>query len=384
MKLLGVIARSLARSLALALALPQAHAQATLDLRLAADPARLGPPGLVFARGQIEKITGLATDSGVQTWLAAGATGVRAGRDAGPPLPDGVYLAGTLTTAEGDAVTIACDFAGRETWSGPSDVLTRPGLRRLLDCLDAARPLGTTVWVDVAVLVGNLAVGFETESTRGLLTTLGATECGELVLHAGAGAGGVVLEGRSRGGVLLPLLLLHLAGVGHDLAAVEERRWIALAFAGRDARREEAVLQLARFRSPDSERCLLALLHQADFARTCALAALAGRGESGALPRMAATPAFDAGADAAAAAALATLWSACSPQERRLTLRELARNAELSALVGRLDAPATAGHGAAVLPAQGVLPGGVRALLLACLVPCAVVLAWRALRGPST
>jgi hypothetical protein len=170
-----------------------------------------------------------------------------------------------------------------------------------------------------------------------LLSTLGAAECGELIVRALAFGSYVMLEGRSRGGLALPAILVAAAR-RHAAPLSEEQRWIALAFAARDDRREEAALQLARFASPPSERCLLALLHGQDFAAACAFEALARRGACDALPQMAALPAL-ARRDPVAVAALATLWPSCSPEQRSATRAQLAGNADLLAVVDRLDRP---------------------------------------------
>lgn len=322
MRILGAAALAL---------LASPRAQVRLDLRLAPDPAHRGPPGLVFARTQLARfgVGDIDPDAGVL--LAVDSDGVVAHADAAP-IATGVYLEGRITTARG-TIAVQCDDSGRETWRGGAAAFDAEPLRAFAASTDVARPLGKTAWLDVAVLVGVLGTGIETESPIGLLLTLGAAECGELIVRASRADDELVYEGRSRGGLTLPALLTALARRHSASPLPDEDRWIALAFAARDSRREEAALQLARFPSAASERCLLALLHGQDFVRTCALEALARRRAGGALPEMAATAAF-ADRDPVALAALVTLWPTCSADQRRRTRAELAAN---PALLDALD-----------------------------------------------
>lgn len=369
----------------LALALVGAtSAQARLDVRLAADPTQSGPPALVFARQQLPRFAlhaaALDVDTGLT--LVVDAHGVHVAPDSAS-LPASVYLQGAITTADGTTVTLACDFDGHETWRGSAPAFSAAPLRDFVACTDCWRPIGRTAWLDIAVLVGMLGTGVETESPLGLMLTLGAAECGELIVRGSTDGDQWVLEGRSRGGLVLPALLTHLAQRYDDGRRTEEQRWIALAFAARDSRREEAAIQLARFHSAASERCLLALLHAPDFARVRAIEALARRGASAALPKMAATSAFAAEHDTVAMAALATLWPACSPEQRRTTRALLAANPALLDHVDRLDQPVrTAGVGGDSNPERGAPLGWSRFVLLVALIGSASVLLRRVLSGP--
>jgi len=359
---------------AVAGALPAHAARPRVELVLAPDPEGHGPPALVFARAQLHRFGIDPRQSGAGLVLTIDQRGVSARLDTAP-LPAAAYLTGTITTEAGGTVSFSCDAAGHETWRGAAAAFTGAPLREVLACTDLGRPIGKSVWLDVPVLVGSLATAAETGSPVGLLLTLGAAECGELIARADQDGDDLVVTGCSRGGLALPALLLVVARAdAGDLG--EEERWMALSFAARDSRRDEAALQLARFASPRTERCLLALLQSEDLTRGCALEALARRRACAALPAMVATPAFAAESDPVALAALATLWPTCSAEQRRAARIQLAANPMLLAAVDDLARPAIGPPLAG--GASEDLPVWRRALLVG-LVLTALALAWRVL-----
>jgi hypothetical protein len=352
----------------------------TLTLHFRPDPQRAGPPALVWLREELPRL--LAADVDPSAGLRLRLEGERVQAAPDDAAPGTLYLAGELTLPAG-TFTIACDETGYEVWRGPRRVAeASPVLRDLLACTDAARPAGATTWVDVAVLVGLSGPGYEPESPLGVVSTLGASECGDLWLRATTAGDVLELHGRSRGGLTLPAVLLLLARRRAADPAAEEHRWIALAFAARDSRREEAALQLARFASADSERCLRALLHADPATRERAIESLARRGIGSALPSLVAAGG-DQHTKAAAAAALATLWPGCSPEERQAARARLGRASPLHEAIDRaeslLHAPSPP-----VRPAGPDRPEPWRAPAAGVLALSVLLLLWRDRRARGT
>ena len=167
------------------------------------------------------------------------------------------------------------------------------------------------------------------------------------------------MEGRSRGGLTWPALLLALARHQGNLAIDQEQRWITLAYAARDSRRQEAGMQLARFASSASDRCLRALLRADDASRVRAIESLARRGAADALPAMLAAAHGDDDALAAASAAVAALWGGCSDDVRRAARTRAAADPALLAAITRVEhAAMIAGFGSASLPQPTVAASG--------------------------
>ncbi|MEZ5963566.1 MAG: hypothetical protein R3F56_06940 [Planctomycetota bacterium] len=373
MRLPSVIACALAVS---------TQAQARLEVHLTADAARSGPPGLVFARGQLSRFGFDDIDTFGPLAVSIDEAGLHLGVDAATTI-DTDYLRGRIVLP-GGVVAVRCDAGGHETWSGRTATLALEPLQTFVACVDATRSPGKASWLDVGSLVGVLATGIETESPLGLMLSLGASECGELVVRCTTSGEAFEFEGRSGGGLTLPALLATLARRHVTKPMSEEERWTTLAFAARDGRREEAALQLARFDSERSARCLLALLQAPDFVRECALSTLARRREEQLLPEMAATTAF-VDRDPVATATLATLWPECSPLLRRRTRTELAGNLGLLAALDHLELAAEPSHpGTRSASAGHPRPRDPWHLVLVLLLAVpAVVLARRVLSGPS-
>jgi len=354
----------------------RASAQVEVELALRADQHGGGPPALVWARDHLPHFApGLADPrAALRVRLHAGGISAEPGADR----PDDPYLRGRIVAPGGDALAVRCDATGYETWEGSAAAAAGcPQVLALLAATDAARPAGALTWVDFAALLGNLTAGVELDSPVGLLLALGGAECGDLVLRAAARGDRFTLEGRSRGGVVFPAILLALAAPRGDASAAEEQRWIALAFAARDARREEAAMQLARFGSREGERCLRALLHAGLDTRLRAIEALARRGAAEALPDVVAASRRDAASAAAAAAALAALWDRCPEPTRARVRAEVADEPQLASTLARVDAaPRVAGPGAVRAPGRAA----GRPVLAAVLAVLAVGLLLRVLR----
>lgn len=127
----------------------------------------------------------------------------------------------------------------------------------------------------------------------------------------------VVVIGRSRGGLLLPALLLHLAAQSTPTPS-STQAWQLLAYAARDSRREEATLHLGRAEDPTAADALRSLLFATDMACGRAAEALARRREPEALAQLTravrtATPTQRPALEAA----VATLWPLADEDERR-------------------------------------------------------------------
>ncbi len=330
-----------------------------LDVRLRADPESRGPPALVWARQQLNLWAPELADVRAGVRVRISASGVRASPD-DEEIPAGAYMVGRIATADGANLALHCDADGYETWRGDRAAAERCApVSDFLTSTDVLRPGDNATWLDVAVLVGLSGTGFETEAPTGLLLTLGAAECGELLLRATTQGDQLLVEGRSRGGLTWPALLLALARQPSNLAIDHEQRWITLAYAARDSRRQEAGMQLARFASRASDRCLRALLRADDASRVRAIESLARRGAADALPAMLAAAQGDDDARAAVSAAVASLWPDCSDNVRRTARTRAAADPALLAVITRVEhAAMLAGIGTASMPSPTVAPPG--------------------------
>lgn len=248
-------------------------------------------------------------------FLELDADGLRVHPDSAP-MPEGLALRAKITV-DGEEIHAECDQRGRETWrASRGRALRTPPLRALAAQLDLVRAPGP-VWFDVAALVGGRMAGVQMESPLGRLSTLGAVECGELVVRLDTEGDDVVVVGRSRGGLLLPALLLHLAAQQTPTPTAAQA-WQLLAYAARDSRREEAALQLGFAEDLSTGDALRSLLFATDMACGRAAEALARRRAPDSLARLThavrtATPTQRPTLEAA----VATLWPLADDDERR-------------------------------------------------------------------
>jgi hypothetical protein len=225
--------------------------------------------------------------------------------------PDATPIDGALRARieiDGHALDATCDAQGLETWRAPRGLALRtPPLQALATELDLARAPGP-VWLDVAALIGGRAAGVQMESPLGRLLTLGAVECGDLIVQLHAEGDDIVVRGRSRGGLVLPALLLHLAARSTP-PPTPAQAWQALAYAARDSRREEAALQLAFSTDVSALPTLRSLLFARDAVQGRAAEALARRSDPTALvPLARALQTTTPTQRAALETAIATLW----------------------------------------------------------------------------
>ncbi|MBK9129950.1 MAG: hypothetical protein IPM13_19555 [Phycisphaerales bacterium] len=292
-----------------------AAGQTGIEIQLPADPSRRGPPALVQARAMLPEFGAAVHDPFSALRLELDADGLRVQPDAAP-VPMGVALRAKITV-DGEEIRAECDQGGLETWrASHGRALRTPTLRALAAQFDLVRAPGP-VWFDVAALVGGRLAGVQMESPLGRLSTLGAVECGDLVVRLDRVGDDVVVVGRSRGGLLLPALLLHLAAQNTP-TPTSTQAWQLLAYAARDSRREEATMHLALARDPTAPDALRSLLFADDMACGRAAEALARRREPEALARLThalrtATPTQRPALEAA----VATLWPLADTAERR-------------------------------------------------------------------
>lgn len=292
-----------------------ATGQTGIEIHLPADPSHRGPPALVQARATLPEFGATVHDPFSALLLELDADGLRVRPDSAPS-PAGQALRARITI-DGEEIHAVCDQGGLETWrSARGRALRTPPLRALAAQLDLVRAPGP-VWFDVAALVGGRMAGVQMESPLGRLSTLGAVECGDLVVRLDNEGDDVVVVGRSRGGLLLPALLLHLAAQKTPTPTSTEA-WQLLAYAARDSRREEATMHLALATDPTAPDALRNLLFADDMACGRAAEALARRREPDALARL--THALRTARPTQRPfleAAVATLWPLADTAEQR-------------------------------------------------------------------
>ncbi len=292
-----------------------ATGQSGIAIHLPADPSHRGPPALVQARAMLPEFGAAAHDPFSALLLELDGDGLRVQPDSSTTAA-GLALRAKITV-DGEEIHAVCDQGGLETWrASRGRALRTPPLRALAAQLDLVRAPGP-VWFDVAALVGGRMAGVQMESPLGRLGTLGAVECGDLVVQLDKEGDDVVVIGRSRGGLLLPALLLHLAAQSTPTPS-STQAWQLLAYAARDSRREEATLHLGRAEDPTAADALRSLLFATDMACGRAAEALARRREPEALAQLTravrtATPTQRPALEAA----VATLWPLADEDERR-------------------------------------------------------------------
>jgi hypothetical protein len=315
-----------------------------IELRLAADPERRGPPAWTWLR--TEFLPGLRSawpvDLDPLQPCAIDWSGNEFAVRAAPPVGGADYLRATLSIEGVGTVHARCDFEGREVWETDTLRLTAgPAVAHWHALLDTLGLLGESeaVTYDTAALVGNRCPALAVGDPLAPLLTLGAAECGPVTLaaHVDAIRGTLRAVGRSRGGLLLPAALYVLAdregaAARDDLPPTTER-WLLLATAARDARREEAARQLALSWDLDALDTLERLLLCDDYTRVVAMDALLHRPDATAhLDRIldAATPAI---ADSEAIASSARARIHRRDQEAAAVRDWLLRVAVVSALL---------------------------------------------------
>ncbi len=291
-----------------------AAGQGRIEVRLPADPEHRGPPALVAVREVLAEFGAATPDPFAALVLELDGAGLRA-----RPAAADATVAGALSATievDGSVIHAMCDAQGLEVWRSPGGRALRAApLQAFAAATDLRRARGP-VWLNVATLVGGRAAGIQMESPLGRLLTIGAVECGDLILDVQAEGEDIVVLGRSRGGLTLPALLLHLAATTTPPPTPTDA-WRVLAFAARDGRREEAALHLAFATEPGATDTLRSLLYGNDAAQGRAAEALARRGDPAALSPLArALAAASPAQRPSVQAAMATLWPLASTDIR--------------------------------------------------------------------
>jgi hypothetical protein len=304
-----------------------------VSVRLAADPARSGPPALTWLRrSALASLPGWPgeRDPFGELTLQLSARGVRFDGAALGELGDS-YLCATIDVPGAGRLSVRGDFAGLEEWRCEDLSPSRGRLGELLDVLGLVRHRGPLL-LDVGALVGGWLPGLDHADPLAPLLGMGPAECGELTLSIERQGNAWRALGRSRGGMLLPAVLWVLADLrarpesrnGARRQVAPSERWVWLARCARDGEREEAARQLVLCAGALADDTLERLLLADDFTRAVAMDALVRRGAAGSLERVvhAATPAID-GTEALAEVALQSLLPLASRDRRTRILDAL-------------------------------------------------------------
>lgn len=307
-----MIGRALTLTLA-CVAVLRGQTSPRVEIDLAACPTGSGPRAWRYARDWLATSAQLDPHAALRiTW-----DGARLAVAPGQRSTLGAYLRARVTLESGE-IQVACDHDGHEAWSIAGAATRTESYRALLAWLDLDRAGSDRAWFDAGALIGLSGPGFETESPVAVRLAVAATECGDLVVAREAAVGAERLRARSAGGLLLPAALLWRNR--REAGSIDpEQRWLSLAFAARDARRDEAMLQLTRSVTASSERGLRALCLDPGTAPR-ALEALTRRGAVGSLTQLASlssTP--DPMTAEVARGAIATLWPRADQTQRAQT-----------------------------------------------------------------
>lgn len=234
-------------------------------------------------------------------------------------IPSGAVAFGTCSFSAAQPapqIVWRCEPGGREQWFVPDGFALPDQWRQLLHALEVDL-VGHSRTLSVSVITGHLAGGMIDTDPRAALLRLGPALCGEATWHTHREPGQLVVNGRSDGGLMLPLTLLALCiaeGSG-ELSALSLR-----AFAARDADQSEAARQLGRSDRELDARTLRALLHAEDEVRLAAIEALVRHGACNELPAIVHAADVDhPWASIAARDAVTRLWPIATTEQRDAT-----------------------------------------------------------------
>lgn len=296
----------------------------SVRIAFAADSGAAGPGGMVWLRHDVlaqrqEWPTGQDPDAAFTLHLDR--SGLRF--LAALPLPADAYAAGEGELPDGVTWSFACDREGRD------EVTLRAGSApmQVSQLLEAFRTEidGAPRVIDVAALVGNLTGPTLEGDDRRALLPLAAARSGELTYSLSRRSDALCIQGRSDGGVFLPLFTLWLAATGPGATAVTDSldTWRLRAFGSRDGDRAEAVRQLQRA-GAQGVAGMRALLHGDEACRLAAIDGLIRLHATDELPRIvAAADATSLLVTDAAALAVRELYADASPRVQQATLRAL-------------------------------------------------------------
>jgi hypothetical protein len=380
--------RATARRLALTLALAAPGAgQPLVGVRLAADPAGIGPPALVWLRDHLRTEVpwppGCAPRDAVCIDFAPGLR--PAVRPAAPSGDDDRAYATVEVRFSGHALVGSCDWTGLEVLRGPWSATAAEPLAGLLSALHLAARV-EPVSIDVSALVGNLAGAIDPTDPDGAWLPLAAAECGELVCRLQRAGGAFVVRGRSNGGLTLPAILVA-AALRQAPPPGEIERWVRLGFTTTDDHREEAALHLARFPGARSRDTLARLLEAGDHTRVRAMESIVRHGDPAGLAAI--VQAADPDVGDSVEMAEAALWSLFGrlDEGQRAALADALGSHPAPALRAfpsawrAGDSPAP-GHPPRAAPrGSGAPDDGVRRAVLAALLVACAVLGVRVARG---
>lgn len=278
-------------------------------------------------------------------------------------VPGGLVALGTVTLAESSqepALVWSCGHDGGERWRIPASFAAPAAWGEALAAI-GADAVSTPRTVAAPVLAGHLSGGLLEGDPRAALLRIGPALCGDVTWLATRQGDETIVDGRSGGGLMLPLALFLIAVA--DGAASPSALQLR-AFAARDGDRGEAARQLGRSDRALDVETLRALLHGQDELRLTAIRSLTQRGALDALPQIvdAATPDMP-WSTLAARDALRALWPHADAAQRRETQAALQRNRcpELRGVL--LDAGAAPGRRAVDRTATGSARGRAFAAL---------------------
>ena len=346
-----------------------------LHANLHADSQKSGPSGLRWLH---EGRSGQDSSTALQlVWRAGAAVGWTtlctpdtATQPAEQPR-DG-RLDGNLSIDGEQVARTACDASGRETWNVTPTAHLPKRAREFVTLLGLDRGFRGTVQIDVAALVGSLAIGGACADEKTTEISLLAGHCGVVHVKVGIDADGVSIEGASGGGLTVPALLAWQAfatareGLGRPFTATETL--VVRARALRSVDREEAARQLARMNEPGARDALLRLCRADDYTAVVAMESLARHGERQDLSALVAAARQELpGSVAIAKTALLEHFPALPPDERAGVtqllrehlapeLRTFTRELEVPLLAGGTPEPAESGLDARRIPALPALP----------------------------
>ncbi|MGE3172631.1 MAG: hypothetical protein AB7O97_08380 [Planctomycetota bacterium] len=335
-RVLHALAALAAAVAAAAQAPPAAPAPAAALLRAAFAAATPGAPALDWLRHDVlarraEWPRGLDPDAAFtlhhrdgRTWFGGAL-----------PLPAGVAVAGEFDLGTG-TVQFSCNADGSDRWTTAATA-TPPRCAGILAALHLDLG-GAPRTVDPAALLGHLAGAGLEGDVAGQQLLLGALQCGEVTLAAHRAGGGLRVQGRSGGGLIVPALLTWFAA-GRAAAAPPQAQgdvFALRAYTGRDGDRAEAARQLQRL-GPDGLPGLRAMLHADEAGRLSAIDGLVRLGAAAELPRIVAAAAADMPlVTRMVRSAARALWPSASAPTRDAALAALRRNPALPQTLAEL------------------------------------------------
>ncbi len=271
---------------------PLASQAIEVEVHLAADPERSGPPGWTWLReAALPRVVG---NWGDRDSLAALSFHVDAhGKieliEAGATE---AYLEATVRIDSADWLAATCDVLGCETWRCAGGIELPPRLMSLAHLLGVQRPEAHVF--DTPALVAHLAPAMaHDDGPWADLLTIGAVECGDTRFVIDWSSSESIAHGYGGGGLLLPAALAVIAelqnddrGLDHARPFDEREHWRIQAFTARSGARFEAAAQLGRLGEAESIDVLERLLWTEDATRSSAMAGLIRAGSSASLSRI--------------------------------------------------------------------------------------------------